>query len=243
MAASRQVHAGESRLQPCIHAAAGLRILHTICLLHAWLQLLLQFDAAGLVYNDALWKGCCLSYCLVNQERWLEEGAEYWTPQPSTTGSLDEKGAADKGERGQRYKKYMPFGDGMRACVGQSLAKMNYTAATALLLSHFTFRLADWVRDCTHSSCFQCRVLAGTCHSSRHEKCLLLAISNSHGPFNKSNLGEFLVHAMHARLEEGFMWFRWAGQRECWLRRWRASRWRNATACGCMQSPDLWLLE
>ncbi|CAL8468775.1 g8316 [Coccomyxa elongata] len=75
-------------------------------------------------------------------ERWLEEGAEYWTPQPSTTGSMDDK-FLDKGDGEQRYKKYMPFGDGMRACVGQSLAKMNYTAATALLLSHFTFRLAE----------------------------------------------------------------------------------------------------
>jgi hypothetical protein len=34
----------------------------------------------------------------------------------------------------------------MRVCVGMSLAKMNYTAVTALLLSRFTFRLAERVR-------------------------------------------------------------------------------------------------
>ncbi|KAK9915327.1 hypothetical protein WJX75_007673 [Coccomyxa subellipsoidea] len=78
-------------------------------------------------------------------ERWLEENAEYWTPQPSSTGYEAGSAAARKTDSGkeQRFKKYMPFGDGMRACVGQSLAKMNYTAATALLLSQFTFRLAD----------------------------------------------------------------------------------------------------
>ncbi len=88
---------------------------------------------------------------MLNQERWLEEGADYWTPQPSTTGSVGDKFIADKGAGEQRYKKYMPFGDGMRACVGQSLAKMNYTTATALLLSHFTFRLAE--RVCKPSNC------------------------------------------------------------------------------------------
>ncbi|EIE22263.1 cytochrome P450 [Coccomyxa subellipsoidea C-169] len=78
-------------------------------------------------------------------ERWLEESAEYWSPQPSTTDSEAGSAAARKFEDGAppRFKKYMPFGEGMRACVGQSLAKMNYTAATALLLSHFSFRLAD----------------------------------------------------------------------------------------------------
>ena len=34
----------------------------------------------------------------------------------------------------------------MRVCVGMSLAKMNYTAVTAALLSHFKFRLAERVR-------------------------------------------------------------------------------------------------
>ena len=42
-----------------------------------------------------------------------------------------------------RGRRYLPFGDGMRGCIGQSLAKLNYTATLALLLSNFTFRLAD----------------------------------------------------------------------------------------------------
>lgn len=44
-----------------------------------------------------------------------------------------------------RGRRYLPFGDGMRSCVGQSLAKMNYTATLASLLCHFKFRLADRV--------------------------------------------------------------------------------------------------
>ncbi len=67
VAAAGQVHAGESRLQPCIHAAAGLLILH-ILPAHpssSSVQLLLQFHPAEIVCNDAIWRGCCLSYCLV----------------------------------------------------------------------------------------------------------------------------------------------------------------------------------
>lgn len=77
------------------------------------------------------------------QERWLEDSAEYWEPELSGSGASGERDEAQR----QQYKKYIPFGDGMRGCIGQSLAKMNYTATTALLLSHFTFRLADTVRS------------------------------------------------------------------------------------------------
>ena len=72
------------------------------------------------------------------QERWTEDDAEFWKPSNATAAQADGAGAV----RGRRY---LPFGDGMRSCVGQSLAKMNYTATVALLLSHFTFRLADRV--------------------------------------------------------------------------------------------------
>lgn len=37
----------------------------------------------------------------------------------------------------------MPFLEGNRQCIGMSLAKLNLTTAVALLLSHFSFRLAD----------------------------------------------------------------------------------------------------
>lgn len=42
-----------------------------------------------------------------------------------------------------QVKRFMPFLEGNRQCIGMSLAKLNYTTAVAMLLSHFTFRLAD----------------------------------------------------------------------------------------------------
>ncbi len=45
-----------------------------------------------------------------------------------------------------QVKRFMPFLEGNRQCIGMSLAKLNTTTAAALLLSHFTFRLADDVR-------------------------------------------------------------------------------------------------
>ena len=42
-----------------------------------------------------------------------------------------------------RPKRYMPFAEGPRSCVGQSLAKMSLAATIATLLQTFTFRLAD----------------------------------------------------------------------------------------------------
>ncbi|MEW5310019.1 MAG: hypothetical protein WDW38_001854 [Sanguina aurantia] len=38
---------------------------------------------------------------------------------------------------------YMPFSEGPRSCVGQSLAKMEVLTVLAMLLSHFTVQLAD----------------------------------------------------------------------------------------------------
>ncbi|KAK9832710.1 hypothetical protein WJX81_002799 [Elliptochloris bilobata] len=42
-----------------------------------------------------------------------------------------------------RPRRYMPFAEGPRNCVGQSLAKMSLAATIATLLQTFTFRLAD----------------------------------------------------------------------------------------------------
>ncbi len=54
-----------------------------------------------------------------------------------------------------QVKRFMPFLEGNRQCIGMSLAKLNYTTAVALLLSHFTFRLADDVSTfCIASSVF-----------------------------------------------------------------------------------------
>ena len=45
-----------------------------------------------------------------------------------------------------QVKRFMPFLEGNRQCIGMSLAKLNYMTVVALLLSHFRFRLADDVR-------------------------------------------------------------------------------------------------
>jgi len=48
-------------------------------------------------------------------------------------------------------RRYMPFLEGSRQCVGISLARMTTAATVAALLSRFTFRLADDVRaPCLH---------------------------------------------------------------------------------------------
>ena len=45
----------------------------------------------------------------------------------------------------KRPKRYFPFAEGPRNCVGQSLAKVSLAATMAILLQHFSFRLADEV--------------------------------------------------------------------------------------------------
>ena len=45
----------------------------------------------------------------------------------------------------RRPKRYFPFAEGPRNCVGQSLAKVSLVATMATLLSRFSFKLADKV--------------------------------------------------------------------------------------------------
>ena len=45
----------------------------------------------------------------------------------------------------KRPKRYFPFAEGPRNCVGQSLAKVSLVATAATLLQHFSFKLADEV--------------------------------------------------------------------------------------------------
>ena len=98
-------------------------------------------------------------------ERWLVPGAEYAgkLPMPrsfyegwydaslhtdaalsgddgSNSGSLGEDGDAGAGDNG-RAKRYMPFAEGPRNCVGQSLAKVSLAATMASLLPKFKFVL------------------------------------------------------------------------------------------------------
>ncbi len=46
---------------------------------------------------------------------------------------------------GKGVKRFIPFGDGARNCVGQTLARLNLTTALAQLYGSFTFRLASEV--------------------------------------------------------------------------------------------------
>jgi hypothetical protein len=48
----------------------------------------------------------------------------------------------------KRPKRYFPFAEGPRSCVGQSLAKVSLVATMATLLQHFHFCLADEVNAC-----------------------------------------------------------------------------------------------
>ena len=49
----------------------------------------------------------------------------------------------------RRPKRYFPFAEGPRNCVGQSLAKVSLVATMATLLQHFSFKLAEEVRQNT----------------------------------------------------------------------------------------------
>lgn len=44
-----------------------------------------------------------------------------------------------------RPKRYFPFAEGPRNCVGQNLAKVSLLGTMATLMQHFSFRLADEV--------------------------------------------------------------------------------------------------
>ncbi|KAK9846641.1 hypothetical protein WJX81_008242 [Elliptochloris bilobata] len=71
-------------------------------------------------------------------ERWDDADADYARP---TGGEAAKQDLADRAAG--RAKRFMPFSLGSRDCVGQSLARMNFTATVAMLLSEFSFRLAD----------------------------------------------------------------------------------------------------
>ena len=79
------------------------------------------------------------------QERWDEPGAEYALPAGSnpSTGAGEVPSSASE----TRARRFFPFSLGSRDCVGQNLAKMNYTTTVAMLLAHFKFHLTDEVHQ------------------------------------------------------------------------------------------------
>lgn len=60
----------------------------------------------------------------------------------TTAGAVDRRAAAAEPLR------FFPFSQGARDCVGQSLARVNYTATLAALLGRFAFQLAHEVCLC-----------------------------------------------------------------------------------------------
>ena len=54
------------------------------------------------------------------------------------------------------HSRYIPFAEGPRNCVGQSLAQTTLPITLAALLSHFTFRLADQVSASQRLHCRCC---------------------------------------------------------------------------------------
>lgn len=85
------------------------------------------------------------------QERWEEPGAEHalerTTASTANTAAVAITAPSAKDAAGQpgRVKRFLPFSTGTRDCVGQSLARMNYTTTVAMLLAHFKFQLAPEV--------------------------------------------------------------------------------------------------
>ena len=58
-----------------------------------------------------------------------------------------------------RVKRFVPFSEGRRDCVGQHLARMNYTSTLARLLGNFHFELAPEVPHVSPSPTV-CRISA-----------------------------------------------------------------------------------
>ena len=85
----------------------------------------------------------------------------------------------------RRPKRYFPFAEGPRSCVGQSLAKVSLVATMATLLSRFSFRLADEVRplqhrlQCCASVCPRHAVVMCTLHPSEAS----LSVKKGRGAF------------------------------------------------------------
>lgn len=61
------------------------------------------------------------------QERWFQPGADY----------LQEGGCS--------YKRFIPFGEGLRSCLGQNLALIAMRTILAHLLGRYSFKLAGKV--------------------------------------------------------------------------------------------------
>jgi cytochrome P450 len=142
------------------------------------------------------------------QERWDEPGAEY-APlvEPSHAAELTETQSdaiqssnSNTGPNSQaskqRPKRFFPFSLGTRDCVGQNLARMNYTTTVAMLLAHFNFQLSDEVG-------FLLAVDKGPrCKNTLHLVFSTLASADTAAPFPPFNMCTIILRSMSESLDE-----------------------------------------
>lgn len=90
---------------------------------------------------------CVLEMAVTGQDRWLEADAEYAPAQAQSCSASAKLHAPPATVMTGTAKRFIPFSDGPRDCIGRTLAQMNITAALAALLANFTFSLAASVRE------------------------------------------------------------------------------------------------
>lgn len=82
-------------------------------------------------------------YCLHNSDQNWQKASKFmpsrWDDVPAETFVYDSR--SEKEQSIAKGTSFMPFSDGPRNCVGQSLAKMEVIALLAKLLSHFRFEM------------------------------------------------------------------------------------------------------
>ena len=85
--------------------------------------------------------GCMQPGAQYSQKPGLYPPSEQFQQQGPDSKQLDDLGL-DLSKQGKRW---FPFSDGPRNCVGQALAKLNMAATFAQLYSHYSFQLAEEV--------------------------------------------------------------------------------------------------
>ena len=76
----------------------------------------------------------------------------------------------------KRAKRYFPFAEGPRHCVGMSLANITLPATLAVLLSRYSFKLADEVRLSHGQFCYGPHVLSGRDPATAELHAMLLVL-------------------------------------------------------------------
>ncbi len=78
---------------------------------------------------------------MVLQERWYAADADI------------ARHCGEKPEAGSQVRRFVPFGDGSRKCIGGELGRVSVIATLARFFSNFRFRLADQVGSYISHTC------------------------------------------------------------------------------------------